>query len=173
MAMKSALSEMPASASCPPQRRATSASTGQRAKETDRVIDRVFFLLLLLLLLCLGVRFDNQYTRARRRATQEEHSELQICENIGGVLVCPLAPSATRPCPRRMEQVALCSLQQPSLRLGIAFFSVALTFFVRAVVSLGPHSGYGAPPMHGDFEAQRHWMEVTAHVPVQVKKCSE
>lgn len=24
-----------------------------------------------------------------------------------------------------------------------------------------------APPMHGDFEAQRHWMEVTAHLPVK------
>ncbi|KAH7722777.1 ALG6alpha-1,3-glucosyltransferase precursor [Aphelenchoides avenae] len=27
-------------------------------------------------------------------------------------------------------------------------------------------SGYRKPPMHGDFEAQRHWMEITLHVPV-------
>lgn len=25
--------------------------------------------------------------------------------------------------------------------------------------------GYGVPPMHGDFEAQRHWMELTIHLP--------
>lgn len=24
-----------------------------------------------------------------------------------------------------------------------------------------------APPMHGDFEAQRHWMEITKHLPVR------
>ncbi|TKA79042.1 hypothetical protein B0A49_04506 [Cryomyces minteri] len=28
------------------------------------------------------------------------------------------------------------------------------------------YSGLGKPPMHGDFEAQRHWMEITAHLPV-------
>ncbi|KAF3481946.1 glucosyltransferase [Arthroderma uncinatum] len=31
--------------------------------------------------------------------------------------------------------------------------------------SLWGHSGYGVPPMHGDFEAQRHWMELTIHLP--------
>ncbi|OCK76262.1 glycosyltransferase family 57 protein [Lepidopterella palustris CBS 459.81] len=28
------------------------------------------------------------------------------------------------------------------------------------------YSGYQSPPMHGDFEAQRHWMEITRHLPV-------
>lgn len=27
--------------------------------------------------------------------------------------------------------------------------------------------GYGSPPMFGDYEAQRHWMELTIHLPVQ------
>ncbi|KAF3898635.1 Alpha-1,3-glucosyltransferase [Trichophyton interdigitale] len=31
--------------------------------------------------------------------------------------------------------------------------------------SLWGHSGYVVPPMHGDFEAQRHWMELTIHLP--------
>lgn len=26
-------------------------------------------------------------------------------------------------------------------------------------------SGAGKPPMFGDFEAQRHWMEITYHLP--------
>ena len=29
-----------------------------------------------------------------------------------------------------------------------------------------PSSGFQKPPMHGDFEAQRHWMEVTTHLPI-------
>ncbi|KAF2498605.1 ALG6, ALG8 glycosyltransferase [Lophium mytilinum] len=28
------------------------------------------------------------------------------------------------------------------------------------------YSGYESPPMHGDFEAQRHWMEITTRLPV-------
>lgn len=27
------------------------------------------------------------------------------------------------------------------------------------------YKGLGKPPMHGDFEAQRHWMEITTHLP--------
>ena len=29
------------------------------------------------------------------------------------------------------------------------------------------YEGMAAPPMHGDFEAQRHWMEVTVHLPMK------
>lgn len=43
-----------------------------------------------------------------------------------------------------------------------------LAFMVpRVLVSLGPHSGESSPPMYGDFEAQRHWMEVTTSVPLR------
>ncbi|RAL02875.1 dolichyl-P-Glc:Man(9)GlcNAc(2)-PP-dolichol alpha-1,3-glucosyltransferase ALG6 [Aspergillus ibericus CBS 121593] len=36
----------------------------------------------------------------------------------------------------------------------------------RWAVSLWGYSGFGVPPMHGDFEAQRHWMEITIHLPI-------
>jgi len=36
----------------------------------------------------------------------------------------------------------------------------------RWSVSLNPYSGAGSPPMFGDYEAQRHWMEITHHLPV-------
>jgi alpha-1,3-glucosyltransferase len=39
-------------------------------------------------------------------------------------------------------------------------------FVLRLLVALSPHSGQGKVPRWGDFEAQRHWMEVTLHVPV-------
>jgi hypothetical protein len=28
------------------------------------------------------------------------------------------------------------------------------------------YTGFQIPPMHGDFEAQRHWMELTIHLPI-------
>jgi alpha-1,3-glucosyltransferase len=37
---------------------------------------------------------------------------------------------------------------------------------VRVVVSTHPHSGQSKPPMFGDYEAQRHWMELTLHTPL-------
>ena len=36
----------------------------------------------------------------------------------------------------------------------------------RWCTAIWPYSGYAKPPMHGDFEAQRHWMEVTTNLPV-------
>ncbi|KAJ5885131.1 CAZyme family GT57 [Penicillium taxi] len=36
----------------------------------------------------------------------------------------------------------------------------------RWAVSLWGYSGFQVPPMHGDFEAQRHWMELTTHLPI-------
>ncbi|TPX58459.1 hypothetical protein PhCBS80983_g03146 [Powellomyces hirtus] len=40
-----------------------------------------------------------------------------------------------------------------------------LALFVRWTVSLNGYSGEGVPPLHGDFEAQRHWMEITTALP--------
>ncbi|KAK6204618.1 glucosyltransferase required for N-linked glycosylation pathway [Scheffersomyces amazonensis] len=37
---------------------------------------------------------------------------------------------------------------------------------LRAAIGLGGFSGYNVPPVFGDFEAQRHWMELTIHLPV-------
>ncbi|ORZ09944.1 glycosyl transferase [Absidia repens] len=41
----------------------------------------------------------------------------------------------------------------------LAFASLA-----RWTVALNPYSGYEAPPLFGDYEAQRHWMEITTHL---------
>lgn len=41
---------------------------------------------------------------------------------------------------------------------------VAAATVVRWAVGLGGYSGANTPPMHGDFEAQRHWMELTYHL---------
>lgn len=43
---------------------------------------------------------------------------------------------------------------------------VMSAIILRAAVGLGDYSGKGNPPMYGDFEAQRHWMELTINLPV-------
>ncbi|KAL5281180.1 ALG6 family protein [Megaselia abdita] len=44
----------------------------------------------------------------------------------------------------------------------ITSFAVAL----RAIVSQYDYSGHKTPPMFGDYEAQRHWQEITINLPV-------
>lgn len=39
-------------------------------------------------------------------------------------------------------------------------------FTLRAILSLQSYSGYAKPPMYGDFEAQRHWQEITINLPI-------
>ncbi|XP_068314030.1 probable dolichyl pyrophosphate Man9GlcNAc2 alpha-1,3-glucosyltransferase [Pyrus communis] len=49
-----------------------------------------------------------------------------------------------------------------------SFLSIALfSLLVRVAVSLHPYSGAGNPPKYGDFEAQRHWMEITLNLPIK------
>lgn len=43
---------------------------------------------------------------------------------------------------------------------------VSIGICLRASVSLHPHSGQSKPPMYGDYEAQRHWQEVTVNLPI-------
>lgn len=36
----------------------------------------------------------------------------------------------------------------------------------RWCVGMWGYSGFQTPPMHGDYEAQRHWVEITTHLPI-------
>lgn len=40
------------------------------------------------------------------------------------------------------------------------------TTYLKLGVGLGGYSGKGKPPMFGDFEAQRHWLELTCNLPL-------
>lgn len=52
--------------------------------------------------------------------------------------------------------------------ITVSFLCIALfSLLVRVAVSLHPYSGAGTPPKYGDFEAQRHWMEITLNLPVK------
>lgn len=48
-----------------------------------------------------------------------------------------------------------------------ARYTLILTaILIRSAVGLGSFSGKGEKPINGDFEAQRHWMEITTHLPL-------
>lgn len=47
---------------------------------------------------------------------------------------------------------------------GICLFFIYI--LIRYLVSLHPYSGESTPPMYGDYEAQRHWMEITTNIPI-------
>ena len=43
---------------------------------------------------------------------------------------------------------------------------LALALGTRFLIAVCPYSGAGRPPMYGDVECQRHWMEVTVNLPL-------
>ena len=51
---------------------------------------------------------------------------------------------------------------------GVICMSMVVLFglYLRCSVTLNSYSGASTPPMFGDFEAQRHWMEITQHLPM-------
>jgi alpha-1,3-glucosyltransferase len=44
---------------------------------------------------------------------------------------------------------------------------IAAAVAVRCAVAALPYSGMNQPPKFGDYEAQRHWMELTLHTPLR------
>lgn len=69
-----------------------------------------------------------------------------------------------------MEAVAFFeeeSLAPKLYRLPLCLATLGLAAVsVRCSIGLHPYSGMGKPPTFGDFEAQRHWMEITNSVPI-------
>ncbi len=48
-----------------------------------------------------------------------------------------------------------------------AGFICAIALLFRCLVALHSYSGHATPPKFGDFEAQRHWMEITVNTPIR------
>ncbi|OCB89872.1 glucosyltransferase [Sanghuangporus baumii] len=53
------------------------------------------------------------------------------------------------------------------MREGVLPCSIGAALWIKWCVGLGGYSGAGTPPMYGDYEAQRHWMEITNHLPIR------
>ncbi|XP_044010013.1 probable dolichyl pyrophosphate Man9GlcNAc2 alpha-1,3-glucosyltransferase [Aphidius gifuensis] len=50
--------------------------------------------------------------------------------------------------------------------LRIISICIGIALLLRWSISYHPYSGYGKPPMYGDYEAQRHWQEITINLPL-------
>ncbi|XWS30700.1 hypothetical protein CRYUN_Cryun23aG0009800 [Craigia yunnanensis] len=53
---------------------------------------------------------------------------------------------------------------------GIKALFLCISIFallIRVAIGLHPYSGANTPPKFGDYEAQRHWMEITLNLPVK------
>jgi alpha-1,3-glucosyltransferase len=51
--------------------------------------------------------------------------------------------------------------------MSVVAVLVCVGVVLRLLVGSHSYSGQGKPPMFGDYEAQRHWMEITVNLPVQ------
>lgn len=49
--------------------------------------------------------------------------------------------------------------------IPISLISIAI--LIRWLTGQFPYSGNNKPPLYGDYEAQRHWMEITTNLPVE------
>lgn len=47
------------------------------------------------------------------------------------------------------------------------YILILTAIILRSAVGLGSYSGENQKPINGDFEAQRHWMEITIHLPLK------
>lgn len=47
------------------------------------------------------------------------------------------------------------------------YILILTAIILRSAVGLGSYSGQGQKPINGDFEAQRHWMEITTNLPLK------
>ncbi|KAF3909114.1 hypothetical protein ABW21_db0205921 [Orbilia brochopaga] len=93
--------------------------------------------------------------------------------------MAPASPNKPR---KRKRHVRSYSLMQQSKPFPLASFLhplrtsakqrlviptvLIVAFIFRWAVTYGPYSGEHTPPMYGDFEAQRHWIEITTHLPI-------
>ena len=50
---------------------------------------------------------------------------------------------------------------------GFLFWSVYFVWVIRKPINICFYSGHATPSLYGDYEAQRHWMEITRHLPVE------
>jgi len=57
-------------------------------------------------------------------------------------------------------------LENLDLKVNGILLIICIATLMRILVGQNGYSGMGKPPMFGDYEAQRHWMEITTGLPV-------
>lgn len=54
-----------------------------------------------------------------------------------------------------------------SSEIWLVIFGTLVALVLRCCTTLHSYSGEGTSPMYGDYEAQRHWMEITTNLPIK------
>ena len=67
-----------------------------------------------------------------------------------------------------MDFIVESTAELPAFKRFLGVFTCVLVgVLLRYLTSTHTYSGFQAPPMYGDYEAQRHWMEITYNLPTQ------
>jgi len=74
--------------------------------------------------------------------------------------VVQYAGSQFKPIPDKYPILSFASFLKPHPIVAV----ILISLFLRVLTGFGGYSGQGKPPMHGDYEAQRHWMEITTNL---------
>ncbi|RZC33471.1 Alg6 Alg8 domain containing protein [Asbolus verrucosus] len=53
-----------------------------------------------------------------------------------------------------------------SCEVWLVILGTLVAVLLRVCTTLHPYSGEANPPLYGDYEAQRHWMEITTNLPI-------
>ena len=107
---------------------------------------------------------DAAFVSRIRRYDSTEWASPQVTPTSGERLVAARALGLT-PSPPRSRNPSPPSQQRQSPSLVWAAVSIGL--LVRHACSLHPYSGEHDAPRYGDYEAHRHWMEITHHLPLK------
>ncbi|KAK2781215.1 Glucosyltransferase-like protein [Emmonsiellopsis sp. PD_33] len=94
--------------------------------------------------------------KKRKLLSTSPHSNLDLITNPDSSSASPAFPLVSFLWPARTGVSQWLVL--PLILMVVGLF--------RWATSLWGYSGQNTPPMYGDFEAQRHWMEITAHLPL-------
>ncbi|KAL6720856.1 Glucosyltransferase-like protein [Lecanora helva] len=80
------------------------------------------------------------------------------------------APSSTSKAGTQTPAFPLAAFFWPARKYTSQWLILPLVFMIvglyRWCVGMWGYSGFQKPPMHGDYEAQRHWMEIMTQLPV-------
>ncbi|KAI6140592.1 glycosyltransferase family 57 protein [Pisolithus tinctorius] len=58
-------------------------------------------------------------------------------------------------------------MHKQGMKAWVVPLAIATSAWVKWSIGLGDYSGHATPPMFGDYEAQRHWMELAIHLAPQ------
>ncbi|KAL1743172.1 glycosyltransferase family 57 protein [Schizophyllum fasciatum] len=77
------------------------------------------------------------------------------------------APPAKADTETSMARRSLRWLHKRGLKHYTVPLAILCTVLLKLSIGTGSYSGQATPPMFGDYEAQRHWMELTIHLPTR------